>query len=209
MKLTKKKIQRIDNFLVGQKIKYLDMRSELIDHLASEFEEKSNYSLIEDYLITKVNFIKDFAKKRQKAIHWSYQKQLWVQFAKFFYKPKLILCLLILIASGYTLLQFLTFKVFGNICFFTLVILTLYPLYYQIKYSKAVKKVQSLQSLFTIASLPTLFLYAYSMLRDRLLDNHYVLIIYFSYSILLGVSAVIIIERDRKKVLEKYNQLVG
>jgi hypothetical protein len=191
MKLTKEEIKSINDFLIGQKIKYLDLRSELIDHLATEFEEKSNYNLIEDYLITKVNFIKDFAKKQQKAIHWSYQKQLWVQFTKFFYKPKFILFLFILVALGYMLF------------------LILYPLFYQIKYSKAVKKVQSMQSLFTITALPSVFLYAFNPFKDVLLENPLFLIYYYSFSILLGLSAVIIIENDRKKILEKYHQLVN
>ena len=209
MKLTKEEIEVIDNYLKEKKIKYIDIRAELLDHLATEFEEKSDYNLIEDYLRTKVNFIKDFAKKQQKAIHWSYQKQLWVQFTKFFYKPKFILFLFILVALGYMLFQIFGVKTFSHICFFVLLILILYPLFYQIKYSKAVKKVQSMQSLFTITALPSVFLYAFNPVKDILLENPLFLIFYYSFSILLGLSAVIIIENDRKKVLEKYHQLVN
>lgn len=209
MKLKKEEIKFINDFLIDQKIKYLDLRSELIDHLATEFEEKSDYNLIEDYLITKVNFIKDFAKKQQKAIHWSYQKQLWVQFAKFFYMPRFLLPLIGLVALSYMSLQLFGLKAFSHICFFVLLILILYPLFYQIKYSNAVKKVQSMQSLFTITALPSVFLYAFNPFKDVLLENPLLLIIYYSFSILLGLSAVIIIENDRKKVLEKYHQLVN
>ena len=67
-KLTKENIQFIDKYLVKRGVKYLDVRVELIDHLASEYEEKSQLSLIEDYLTTKHTFIKDFTKKQQKSM---------------------------------------------------------------------------------------------------------------------------------------------
>lgn len=209
MKLTKDEIQMIDSFLVGQNIKYLDVRSELIDHLATDFEENSNYVLLEDYLMTKVSFIKDFAKKQQKSIHWSYQKQLWIQLAKFFYKPKFALLLFGLAGLGYIVLQFFTLERFSLICYFVLVTLVLYLLFYQMKYSKAIKKVQSLQSLFAVTGLPLLFLYSFYFIRDTLFENPVVLIFYCSFSILLGLSALIIIKNNRKKVLEKYYQLIN
>jgi hypothetical protein len=208
-KLTKQEIQFIDQFLVKKSIKYIDVRSELLDHLATEFEEKSNYVLIEDYLATKGGFIIDFAKKKQKSIHWSYQKKLWVQFAKFFYKPKFLLASLLLIILGYGILQFVTLKVFSFACFFTLAALILYPIYYQIKYSKAIKNVQSMQSLFSVTALPSLFLYTFNLVNDLLFNNYIWLIIYFTFSILLGLAAVIIIENDRKKILKRYNELVS
>jgi len=209
MKLTKEEIKLIDSFLVGQNIKYLDVRSELIDHLATDFEENSNYVLLEDFLISKVSFIKDFAKKQQKNIHWSYQKQLWIQLAKFFYKPKFLLLLFGLAGLSYIVLQFFTLEKFSLICYFVLMTLVLYPLFYQIKYSKAIKKVQSLQSLFTVTALPMIFLYSFLPIKDILFENPVVLMFYCSFSILLGLSALIIIENNRKKILKKYYQLVN
>jgi hypothetical protein len=66
-----------------------------------------------------------------------------------------------------------------------------------------------MQSLFTITALPSVFLYAFNPFKDVLLENPLFLIYYYSFSILLGLSAVIIIENDRKKILEKYHQLVN
>lgn len=208
MKLNKEDIKFIDNFLEKKGIKYLDIRSELLDHLATEFEEKSSDVLLDDYLLSKIKFIKDFSKKQQKTIHWNYQKQLWLQFAKFFYKAKYMLIFSGLVALGYALLQILTLDNFSLICYFTLLVLVVYPVFYQIKYSKAVKKVQSMQSLFTIIALPSFFLYTFNVAKDFLVENFWFLILYYSLSILLGISALIVIENDRKKVLEKYHQLV-
>ena len=88
MKLTKENIQFIDNYLKKRGVKYLDVRVELIDHLSTEFEDNSNYALLIDFLNTKEAFISEFQKKRHSKIHWSYQKQLWLEFFKGFYTAK-------------------------------------------------------------------------------------------------------------------------
>ena len=207
-KLTKENIQFIDKYLVKKGVKYLDVRVELIDHLASEYEQESQLSLIGDYLTTKHTFIKNFTKKQQKSIHWNYQNQLWIQFFKFFHNPIFLLIFFFLIFLSYLGLQYLSIKTYGLICYFILLTLIIYPLIYQIKYSKAVKKVQSLQSLFTVTALPTLFLYLTNLIMDYLIENPISLVIYSLFSILLAFSAVIIIEKDRKLLLDRYYQLI-
>jgi len=209
MKLNKKQIKQIDDFLEIRKIKYLDIRVELLDHLATDFEENSNDSFLEDYLSSKGNFVSDFAKKQQKTIHWTYQKQLWIEFAKFFYKPKLLILLFGLIGLGYLFLSFFNLKEFGFVCYFVLLILVFYPLLYQMKYYKAIKKVQSMQSLFTVTSLPSVLLHSSLLTRDLFEEYSLLIIVYWFFSLLLGLSAVIIIEKDREKVLEKYYQLIN
>jgi len=209
MKLNKKQIKQIDDFLEIRKIKYLDIRVELLDHLATDFEENSNDSFLEDYLISKGDFVSDFAKKQQKTIHWTYQKQLWIEFVKFFYKPKLLILLFGLIGLGYLFLYFFNLKEFGFVCYFVLLILVFYPLLYQIKYYKAIKKVQSMQSLFTVTSLPSVLLHSSLLTKDLLEEYSLLIIVYWFFSLLLGLSAIIIIEKDREKVLEKYYQLIN
>lgn len=209
MKLTKEDIQFIDDFLKTKKIKHLDIRVELLDHLATEFEERSNYVLIEDFLLSKVDFILEFNEKQKKTIHWSYQKLLWVQFAKFFYQSKFIVMLIALAIIGYAAFNLFSLKTVSFIWFVTLAVLLLYPIYYQIRYSKALKKVQSMQSLFTITSLPSVFLYTFGALKDFLFETLTALILYYSVSLLLGLSAVIVIENNRRRIIEKYVQLVN
>ncbi|MEP5256053.1 hypothetical protein [Winogradskyella rapida] len=208
MKLSKEDIKFIDDFLINKKIKYLDIRVELIDHLATEFEESSAYVLIEDFLLSKVNFIIEFDKKQKKTIHWSYQKLLWLQFAKFFYQLKFVVIFIALEIFVYTAFNLFSLKTFSFIWLATIAILMLYPIYYQIRYSKALKKVQSMQSLFTITSLPSVFLYAFGALKDYLFETPIVLVLYCSVSLLLSLSAVIVIENNRSKIVEKYIQFV-
>merc|ERR1712173_502314 len=102
-KLSREEIQKIESFLLNLNIKFIDVRLELTDHLATEFEQNSEYVLLEDFLKTKVNFIKDFETKRQKSIHWSYQRLLLKQLSKFFYVPKLLFfnVLIFLIVYGF------------------------------------------------------------------------------------------------------------
>ncbi|REG89300.1 hypothetical protein [Winogradskyella sediminis] len=209
MKLTKEDIKFIDDFLKNKKIKHLDIRVELIDHLATEFEERSAYVFIEDFLLSKVDFILEFDKKQKKAIHWSYQRLLWVQFAKFFYQLKFIGILIVLAIIGYTAFNVFSLKTFSFFWLTIQAILMLYPIYYQMRYSKTLKKVQSVQSLFTITSLPSVFLYTFGVLKDYLFETPMVLVLYFSVSILLSLSAVIVIENNRRKIIEKYTQLVN
>jgi len=208
MKLTKEDIKFIDDFLINKKIKHLDIRVELIDHLATEFEERSAYVFIEDFLLSKVNFILEFDKRQKKAIHWSYQKLLWVQLAKFFYQLKFVIIFIALEILVYTAFKLFSLKAFSFIWLATIAILMLYPIYYQIRDSKALKKVQSMQSLFTITSLPSVFLYAFGVLKDYLFETPIVLVLYFSVSLLLSLSAVIVIENNRRKIKEKYIQFV-
>ncbi|WP_179375513.1 hypothetical protein [Winogradskyella wichelsiae] len=208
MRLEKEDIQFIDDFLIYKKIKHLDIRVELIDHLATEFEDSSAYVIIEDFLLSKVNFILEFDKKQKKTIHWSYQKLLWVQFAKFFYQLKFVVIFIALEIFGYIIFNLFSLKTFSFIWLTTLAILLLYPIYYQIRYSKALKKVQSMQSLFSITSLPSVFLYTFGVLKDYLFETPTVLVLYFSISLLLSLSAVIVIENNRRKIIEKYINLV-
>lgn len=208
-RLIKKDIQSIDRFLIERNIKYLDIRYELLDHLATDFEENSNYGFLEDYLFNKGSFVREFAKKREKTMHLAYQKQLWTQFAKFFYKPKFIMILAIIVTIGYFMLRLFSLKSFSIICFSVLAFITFYPLFYQIKYRKVLKKVQSIQSLFSVTAFSSLFLYFFGLLEGTLTKEPLLLIIYFFVSILLGISAVIILEKNRRNILKNYNQLVN
>lgn len=52
--LSKEDIQFIECFLLKLNIKFIDVRLELTDHLATEFEQESKYILLEDFLKTKV-----------------------------------------------------------------------------------------------------------------------------------------------------------
>ncbi len=51
MKLTKEQIQFIDDYLKEQKVKFWDIRIELIDHIASKLEENPEIKLTRTFLI--------------------------------------------------------------------------------------------------------------------------------------------------------------
>jgi hypothetical protein len=208
MKLTKENIKYIDDYLIENKVKYIDVRLELIDHLASEFEEKSDCVLLEDFLMTKRYFIKSFVIERQKIIHWSYQKQLWKRFSLFFYKPKYLLVTLIISALIYFSFTTLSEKTVKHLFMFSLFIPNVMVIFFQIKGNKLFKKVQSASTVFAIMSLPALFLYSASIILDFLIVNSYFFFSYWLVALLFSVAGLIEIYIKKTEIIKKYSSLI-
>ena len=90
VELSQEDIKKIDEFLMRHKVKFIDVRLELIDHLASKYELENQNEKLHAFLMRNRDFIKTFIKERQSKIHWAYQKQIIKQAALFFYKPKFL-----------------------------------------------------------------------------------------------------------------------
>ncbi len=159
MKLSKENIQFIDNYLIKLKIKYVDVRLELIDHLASDFEASNKEEQLVDYLKSKIDFIKDFEKKRQKTIHWSYQREMWRRLAMFFYKPNYLPFTIVFGFAVYWIQQLQPNKAFTLILIVSLSIIHFWALITGFSHYKTFKKLQMAQPLYSIMALPSLFLY--------------------------------------------------
>ena len=79
MKLTKKEIKYIDNYLIKSKVKYWDVRVELLDHIASAVEEKIEKDLLENILTLDLadntnNFVFKQLKPIAKKLGWTKNK---------------------------------------------------------------------------------------------------------------------------------------
>ncbi|CAM1352098.1 hypothetical protein [Tenacibaculum crassostreae] len=75
MKLTKEQVQRIDSFLQGIGADYIDIRLEMVDHIASEIEEKVED--VEEFFDNKkfqTHFVKYMLSRKDKLID-QYNKQ--------------------------------------------------------------------------------------------------------------------------------------
>jgi cation transport ATPase len=208
MNLSKEEIKFIDDFLIRNRVKFVDVRLELVDHLATEFQEESNYSLLEDYLNSKLFFIRDFVRKRQKSFHWSYQKQLWKRLSYFFYKPTYFLTAVLLLV----IVSFLTLNYGekgGGWIFIILIVLSqLGAIYVYIKSNKSLKKVQSAQPLLSVMSLPSLFLYSFAYIKEYLLENQAVFVSYVFVAILFNISGFIELLNIKREVIQKYQLLI-
>ncbi len=206
--LTKEEIKRMDEFLIRHHIKFIDVRIELIDHLASEYEIEIQDEKLHAFLMRKRDFIKAFIKERQKKIHWTYQKKLWQQVAMFFYKPRYIVFTLII---GFILffvkelnLQKLTFWMF----LISIVVPLAIALYKQISASSRLKKIQSYQMVGGIMSLPSLFLYMFSPIKSYLPFDGNLFFIYWFTALIFGFSGLIIFNKLLKEATENYNKIV-
>lgn len=208
MSLTKEDIQFIDNFLIRNKVKFMDVRLELIDHLATEYKLEPKYALLEDYLDSKRLFIKEFIKKRQKAIHWSYQNQLWKRLSYFFYKPYYLLATIVLfIIVSFSILNF--GEKGGFWTFIILILLSQFgAIFWYAKSNKSLKKVQSAQPLLSIMALPSLFFYCFNIIKEYILENQMVFIAYVFIAILFNIAGFIEILNQKKKVITRYQSIL-
>lgn len=208
MSLTKKQIKHIDDFICNQNIKFLDIRFELIDHLASEYESKSNIKL-DTFLYSKLTFIRDFLKRKRKAIHWSYQKQLWVQFFELFYKLKYIAIPILVLMYAYILAFQLEIKPAFILAFIPIVVIQIISWFYLFSFkNKANKKLVSIQYIANIMALPSLFLYTISQLKNIFIEYRMTLFIFCFLGILLNISGIIVVISKRKALLKKYSYLL-
>lgn len=201
MKLTKKQINQIDNYLIKLKVKYVDVRLELIDHLASDFEASNKDQQLEDYLKSKIEFIKDFEKKRQKTIHWSYQKQMWRRLAMFFYKPKYLPFTIVFAFSVYWLQKIQPNKTSILVLITSLAILHFWTLISSYSHYKTFKKLQMAQPLYSIMALPSLFLYSMGAAKPWL-ENQYFFIAFWFLAILFNLAGGIELRNKKNKILE-------
>ncbi len=119
MKLTKEEIKFIDNYLIKSKVKYWDVRIELLDHIASSVEEKIENEgisfnealldvhksfgnstevygiyhgkLLKEGLYADNNGFKKFERQKQKSIGRKLRKAHWQELKNLMFTPKFLL----------------------------------------------------------------------------------------------------------------------
>lgn len=201
MKLSQENIQFIDNYLIKLKVKFVDVRLELIDHLASDFEASNKEEQLVDYLKSKIDFIKDFEKKRQKTIHWSYQREMWRRLAMFFYKPNYLPFTIVFGFLVYWIQKLQPNKTVTLVLIISLSIIHFWALITGYSHHKAFKKLQMAQPLYSIMALPSLFLYTMGAAKP-LLENQYFFIAFWFLAILFNIAGGIELRNKKNKILE-------
>ncbi|WP_272023192.1 hypothetical protein [Olleya namhaensis] len=201
MKLSQENIQFIDNYLIKLKVKFIDVRLELIDHLASGFEASNKEEQLVDYLKSKIDFIKDFEKKRQKIIHWSYQREMWRRLAMFFYKPNYLPFTILLGFAVCWIQKLQPNKTVMLILIVSLSIIHFWAIIAGYSHYKTFKKLQMAQPLYSIMALPSLFLYTMGAAKS-LLENQYFFIAFWFLAILFNIAGGIELRNKKNKILE-------
>jgi len=99
MELTKEQVGRIDQYLKGKKVKYLDVRMELLDHLATEMEKTGSTrrdltfsQLFNDIQKKYTNdVIQHIVAQRTEVIHDIWREKFNQFWAQFFTLPHILL----------------------------------------------------------------------------------------------------------------------
>lgn len=201
MKLSQENIQFIDNYLIKLKVKFVDVRLELIDHLASGFEASNKEEQLVDYLKSKIDFIKDFEKKRQKTIHWSYQREMWRRLAMFFYKPNYLPFTIVFGFAVCWIQKLQPNKTVMLVLIVSLSIIHFWAIIAGYSHHKTFKKLQMAQPLYSIMALPSLFLYTMGAAKPWL-ENQYFFIAFWFLAILFNIAGGIELGNKKNKILE-------
>ncbi|MEO5775962.1 MAG: hypothetical protein ABIQ27_03600 [Flavobacterium sp.] len=97
MKLSKQEIQFIDNYLQKHDVVFVDIRAEMIDHIAAAVEDKMDKEAIDFYDAFKSYMIinrKDILKGNKE--NWGFALSEIKKFAMFLVKPQMLLLLTLL-----------------------------------------------------------------------------------------------------------------
>jgi hypothetical protein len=208
MKLTEDQIEEIDKYLQILGVKFIDVRIELIDHLATEFENESEYVLIGDFLRTKGNFVKKFQKQWDKTRHWSHQKALLLRVLSYFASIKNIpitlgVALFIYLATSFTG-EFMS-KILLLISLSIPQIMHLYLFY---KPKGMHKKILSAKYMGSIMALPLIFLYSIGLVTPTLKENLLWFALYWFAAVIFNIAGVQEVIVCKRKILKNYSELL-
>lgn len=210
MKLTKQDILNIDAYLKEKGIKFLDIRLELIDHLVSEYENLDNYPDLESFLRKRVAWCRKISEKKETALHWGYQKDLWKRVWKFFKSPWFYIVGLVLGYIVFELQRNVSEKIFQNTLFslfFSIMVFQFVYLGYTHFKPRIKYKLVSKEKLFVMLSIPHMFGYLISAFDGILKENIYFLIAYIFAGSLINIAALVELNCKQKEIVKHHNFL--
>jgi hypothetical protein len=145
MQLTKEQIQDLYQFTKQHYVEWYDLQTELVDHLANDIEHileqepHLTFNQAKEKAFKKFGVFgfMDIVEQKQKQLDKRYWKMMLNELIHFFSIPKIAISFSLIFALYYA---FYYLKV-DNVWFFILVIIfSVYPIYYSIKYRKALNK---------------------------------------------------------------------
>ncbi|AZJ34608.1 hypothetical protein [Tenacibaculum singaporense] len=163
MELTKEQIKRIDLFLEGIGIEYIDIRFEMVDHIATEiknniddtttfFEGKGFQVPFIKYMLSRKKALKSRYEKQTKKLHWHYTKVILKDTLKKAIHPKNLL--VIILPSFISLFLGSKYIKETSIFIFSLLMLNLvYTSYLSYKFTKKHKLIKIVKTYSFVSSL--------------------------------------------------------
>lgn len=208
MKLSHEQIEYIDNYLQFIGVKFIDVRLELIDHLATEFETESEYVLLGDFLRTKGNFARKFEKQWDRSKHWGYQKSLLKRIMTYFSSVKNVFIVLLIGFSILLSIVSLGETVVKLLFFMSLITPQIIYVYLGYKPKGMHKKILSAKYMGSIMALPSMFLYLLGLISPLLKENIMWFFIYWLIAIVFNIAGVQEVLKCKNQILKNYSDLL-
>ncbi|MCH2034183.1 MAG: hypothetical protein MK202_11800 [Tenacibaculum sp.] len=220
MELNKEQIKKIDSFLEAIGVEYIDIRFEIVDHIASEIEdnvEDIDSFFKEDgfqtpflkYMLSRKKEFETKYKNQVKKLNWFYTKNLCKGILNLISKPKILLPISILI---FLCIQFgnLYLKEISIALFMLLIGSYVFILFRFRTFGKKFENVKFVKFYTVLNSflviLPINFPNIFSVLYE---GNYSTIVMYFYLISFIGISLVNLHFLNKKEMIEqKYNFLI-
>lgn len=203
--LTIADIAQIDNWLKNQGVKYIEMRYELLDHLATEFESLDNHIELRTFLYNRRVWCRTALKEKQKAIISSMTKAFFKKLLGFFTITKMIFPILMGGIILFYIKSVFDDEVAKNVLFYVYLLLILYQLHLMIfsgvghHFKKESVSVAYLTHIFIFSQLPLFWLGLFPE-EWWLVPIFY--IPFLSFNILLALAAILTFHEKKSLLLK-------
>ena len=210
--ITEKQLVFLNGFLLR---KYPDIsdttRIELTDHLVSDFEATTDNGNLSQYLSNELEFIRKFVFNGVREVKKTYSRQTWNCFFDFFSNFKMIPYTLLIVVILFYLAKNLNNKQLWMSLIIIQSIIMLLSILFGMINKKKLRKVDEVKYLGAEIWLPFLMIQIPQGLEfhDFLMSNEYVFILYSLFTVVYGLSAFIVLRKQRKYILEKYKHLLN
>ncbi len=219
MDLTKEQIKKVDDFLQALDFEFVDIRLEMVDHIASDieeniedidafFEEKRLNTHFLKYMLSKRKELKNTYKTQVKTKFWSNFKVILKNIVKQSYKPNNLL----LISSLLFIIYFFNLSNFKYVGIALISLAFSFYLYVSYIMNKSIKKYGKLKVIHTYITILSFLSQAYVVFPETnifFIFKNYEPIKTYSYLLFFYLTFLIfkVFQENKNTIENKYNYI--
>ena len=220
MELTREQIQKINTFLEGIGIEYIDIRVEMIDHIASDIENNIedidsffehdgfNTSFLRYMLSKKKSLLKKY-NKQLKKLNWYYFKNLCKELLNLVVQPKYLFTIILFVLVS---IRFgdVYFKELSIIYFSLLLLWYLVTLYVSYRIPKSYRNIKLIRFYVAVNSVSSVLIINFPNISTTIYDGNYSRTTMFMYLISLTITSLVHINffQKQNKIFNTYKYLI-
>lgn len=210
--ITEKQLTFLEDFL-SRKYSGIsdDVKIELIDHLISDFEATTENGNLSQHLSNELGFIRRFVFTERKKFKSNYSKETWLKFIGFFAYLQFLPYSLLVIITFYFLSENLSNKTLYLVLLISQTIIFAISVFFGMINKKEFRKLDEVQFLGSDIWLPFLLVSIISVeeIKDFILSYSLCFTVYASFIIIFGLTAFIVVRKNKIQILEKYKHLLN